>query len=200
MPPNASPALSTIRNDDHPSAHTTGTSARFVLKAADLLKDLVFSGAPGQDIVELLAQYRARVKLNSVDNCPDHVVDQRAVREGLRMTPLQLTQGTLEWRNAEQLAALRAKGASTRPVAPSSWTEYCHALYFQVSAPNRISILARAFATLEQAADQSVDTYALRVTQARASLIAEATRSAPRTSARTNTHGMYSPLQRLKTA
>ena len=66
-----------------------------------------------------------------------------------------------------------------RPRAPTSWEEYCHAFTFLFSAPNRNSVLAREIATIKQAEGQSVDTYSLKVTQARTRLLAEAARSAP---------------------
>lgn len=49
----------------------------------------VFFYEKTDSIFELLALFHARVKLNSVDRCPDEKVDQRAIdhfREGLPMT------------------------------------------------------------------------------------------------------------------
>lgn len=188
----ASPPISPVFNTSHsetgaqPSTHTTGGHARFFLKQADLPDGLTYSAEPKQDIVEILEEYRTFVKLSSADGCPEHVVDQRAVKflprllRGAAYDSLsQLALGSLEWRTESQLAMLRSNGINPRPVAPSNWSEYCLALSFLFSAPNRISVLAREIATLKQAADQSVDAYALKVTQARTRLILEATRSAP---------------------
>ena len=92
---------------------------------------------------------------------------------------MQLIEGTLEWRSENRLTALRTAGQTVRPRAPTSWEEYCHAFTFLFSAPNRISVLAREIATIKQTEGQSVDTYSLKVTQARTRLLAEAARSAP---------------------
>ena len=169
---------------------TTITSGpKFQFRQNDLPKEIVFSGKPGeQDVVEVLTRYRARVKLASVaaDNPPESVVDQRAIqflpfvlRDAAYDSLIQLVEGTLEWRSENRLTALRTAGHSVRPRAPATWEEYCHAFTFLFSAPNRLSVLAREIATIKQSEDQTVDSYSLKVTQARTRLLAEAARSAP---------------------
>ena len=172
-----------------PSTYTPRSAHKFHFKQNDLPNEIVFSGKPGErDVIEVLTQYRARVKLASVaaDNPPESVVDQRAIqflpfvlRDAAYDSLMQLIEGTLEWRSENRLTALRTAGQTVRPRAPTSWEEYCHAFTFLFSAPNRISVLAREIATIKQTEGQSVDTYSLKVTQARTRLLAEAARSAP---------------------
>lgn len=174
---------------DLSTSYTSGQNPKFTFRQNDLPRELVFSGKPTDpDVVEILTRYRARVKLTSVaaDNPPDSVVDQRAIqflpfvlRDAAYESLVQLTEGTLEWRSENRLIALRDAGHEIRPRAPSTWEEYCHAFTFLFSAPNRISVLAREIATIKQVDKQSVDSYALQVSQARTRLLAEAARSAP---------------------
>ena len=174
--------------DGTPSTYLSGTT-KFQFRQSDIPTEIAFSGKPGEpDVVEVLTRYKARVKLASVaqDNPPDHVVDQRAIqflpfvlRDAAYDSLVQLVDGTLEWRSENRLTALRNAGQCVKPRAPATWEEYCHAFTFLFSAPNRISVLAREIATIKQSEDQTVDTYSLKVTQARTRLLAEAARSAP---------------------
>ena len=174
--------------DGTPSTYLSGTT-KFQFRQSDIPTEIAFSGKPGEpDVVEVLTRYKARVKLASVaqDNPPDHVVDQRTIqflpfvlRDAAYDSLVQLVDGTLEWRSENRLTALRNAGQCVKPRAPATWEEYCHAFIFLFPAPNRISVLAREIATIKQSEDQTVDTYSLKVTQARTRLLAEATRSAP---------------------
>ena len=182
-------APSTLPQPNSMPVGTTSTYTKFQFRQNDIPKEIVFSGKPGEtDVVEILTRYKARVKLASVaqDNPPDHIVDQRAIqflpfvlRDAASDSLVQLVDGTLEWRSENRLMALREAGQCVKPRAPATWEEYCHAFTFLFSAPNRISVLAREIATIKQSEDQTVDTYSLKVTQARTRLLAEAARSAP---------------------
>ena len=187
--------------DGTPSTYLSGTT-KFQFRQSDIPTEIAFSGKPGEpDVVEVLTRYKARVKLASVaqDNPPDHVVDQRAIqflpfvlRDAAYDSLVQLVDGTLEWRSENRLTALRNAGQCAKPRAPATWEEYCHAFTFLFSAPNRISVLAREIATIKQSEDQTVDTYSLKVTQARTRLLAEAARSAPSHLSPHDTHGTFS--------
>ena len=186
--PSTPPLANFPMPDGTPSTYLSGTT-KFQFRQSDIPTEIAFSGKPGEpDVVEVLTRYKARVKLASVaqDNPPDHVVDQRAIqflpfvlRDAAYDSLVQLVDGTLEWRSENRLTALRNAGQCVKPRAPATWEEYCHAFTFLFSAPNRISVLAREIATIKQSEDQTVDTYSLKVTQARTRLLAEAARSAP---------------------
>ena len=182
------------------STYTPGSAHKFHFKQNDLPKEIVFSGKPGErDVIEVLTQYRARVKLASVaaDNPPESVVDQRAIqflpfvlRDAAYDSLMQLIEGTLEWRSENRLTALRTAGQTVRPRAPTSWEEYCHAFTFLFSAPNRISVLAREIATIKQTEGQSVDTYSRSRRHVRVSLRRPLDQP-QHISAPTNTHGTF---------
>ena len=63
--------------------------------------------------------------------------------------------------------------------APVTWEDWVNASTTLIAPANRMSLLAREFATSKQDAKQSVDTYALRVTKTRSRLMAGARRLAP---------------------
>lgn len=172
------------------TAETTTVPARnpihFVMKQSDLPKDLILTGAQTEDVVETLTIFRARVRLNSTDGSSDAIVEQRAikylpllVRDAAADSLQQLLSGSLEWRSEAQLATLRANGSDMTVRAPQSWSDYVSAFTTLFAPANRMSLLAREFATLKQDPKQSVDTYALKVTKARSRLMAEARRLAP---------------------
>ena len=168
------------------TAVPTRNPVHFVMKQSDLPKDLILTGAQTEDVVETLTIFRARVRLNSTDASSEAVVTQRAikylpllVRDAAADSLQQLLSNSLEWRTEAQLATLRANGSDMTVKAPQSWEDWVNAFTTLFAPANRMSLLAREFATLKQDAKQSVDTYALKVTKARSRLMAEARRLAP---------------------
>ena len=109
LPINNSMPQDTPSMSGTPSTYTPGSAHKFHFKQDDLAKEIVFSGKPGErDVIEVLTQYRARVKLASVaaDNPPESVVDQKAIqflpfvlRDAAYDSLMQLIEGTLEWRS-----------------------------------------------------------------------------------------------------
>ena len=76
LPINNSMPQDTPSMSGTPSTYTPGSAHKFHFKQNDLPKEIVFSGNPGErDVIEVLTQYRARVKLASVaaDNPPESV-------------------------------------------------------------------------------------------------------------------------------
>ena len=62
-------------------AHTTisRNQTHYVIKQSDLPKDLIFTGAQTEDVVDIMTIVRSRVRLNSTDSSSDAVVEQRAI-------------------------------------------------------------------------------------------------------------------------
>ena len=139
-----------------------------------------------KDIVEALTIFCARVRLNSTDGSSDAVVEQRAIKnlplliqDAAADSLERVLSNNLEWRSEAQLATLRANGSVMIVRAPQSWDDYVNAFTTLFVPAYRMSLLAQEFATLKQDPQQSVDTYALKVTKARSRLMAEARRLAP---------------------
>lgn len=67
------------------------------------------SGAPTEDVLEIMDRFRARIQLLSTVNCISKVVDQRAmkylpllVNEAAAETMNQVVTGSLEWPSCRQ--------------------------------------------------------------------------------------------------
>ena len=145
---------------------------------------LKLHGLPTEDVPEIMALFHAHIRLHAPDGSPDSVVDRHAVRylaylvtDGAASTMNQIQCETLEWRTDKELAQLNTEAVEVR--APRNWKEWVDAFTNLFSPANRIVLLASTVSTLKQGSSESVDSYGLRVTQAYASLLAEAKRTTP---------------------
>ena len=159
---------------------------KFSMKASDIPASLQLTGAPSEDVPEIMQNVRSRVRLHSLDGSSEEVIDRRAIKylpllvHKTAAGSLQhLLSETLEWRTEGQLATLRSQNADTKIRSPISWGEWVNAFTNLFSPANRISLLARTIASLQWVAGESVDAYGLRVTQAYARMLAESQRTAP---------------------
>lgn len=158
----------------------------FTLKNTDLPSDLSLSGLPSEDVPEKMALYKAHIRLLSPDDVSESTINHRAIKhlalfvKGAAAKSLSLIlSNSLEWRPETQLAALRNQGVHISPRTPTSWEEWVTAFTTLFAPANRISLLARDVMTLQAKAAESVDEYALRVSQAYSRFLAEAERTAP---------------------
>ena len=156
------------------------------MKNADLPADLKLEGLPSEDVPEKMTLYRAHIRLLSPDNVSEDTINHRAIKhlalfvKGAAARSLSfMLSNSLEWRPEPQLAVLRAQGARITPRSPRTWDEWVTAFTTLFAPANRISLLARDVMTLQATSDETVDEYALRVSQAYSRLLAEAERTAP---------------------
>ena len=156
------------------------------MKKSDLPPSLKLQGLPTEDVPEIMALFRSRIRLHAPEGTPDSVIDHHAVRHLAHLvsgeaasTMNQIQCETLEWRTDKELAQLSADNGAIEIRAPCNWREWVDAFTNLFSPVNRIVLLARTVSNLQQGNNESVDSYGLRVTQAYARLLAEAKRTAP---------------------
>ena len=177
-------------NSVNPDTNTVNpgsvSSKPFTLKNADLPADLKLEGLPSEDVPEKMTLYKAHIRLLSHDEVSEDTINHRAIKHlalfvrGAAAKSLSLMlSNALEWRPETQLAALRNQGVRITPRSPRTWDEWVTAFTTLFAPANRISLLARDVMTLQAKSDESVDEYALRVSQAYSRLLAEAERTAP---------------------
>ena len=127
------------------------------MKASDEPVSLQLTGGPGEDVPEIIQEFRSRVRLHSLDGSPEEAIDRRAIRH----LPLlvkkpadgslqHLLSETLEWRTEGQLATLRSQNADRIIRSPITWSEWVTAFtnlfspfdgkpHLTVSACNRVT-------------------------------------------------------------
>ena len=101
--------------------------------------------------------FRSIVRLNSTEGSSEAVVEQRAVRylpflvrDAAAELLHQLFSDSLEWRAEAQLATLRANVSDMTAHAPVTWEDWVNEFTTLFAPTNRMSMLARAFATLNK--------------------------------------------------
>ena len=168
------------------AAPTSPHYGNFSIKKSDLPPSLKLQGLPTEDVPEIMALFRSRIRLHAPEGTPDSVIDHHAVRHLAHLvsgeaasTMNQIQCETLEWRTDKELAQLSADNGAIEIRAPCNWREWVDAFTNLFSPVNRIFLLARTVSNLQQGNNESVDSYGLRVTQAYARLLAEAKRTAP---------------------
>ena len=103
---------------------------KFSMKASDIPTSLQLTGAPTEDVPEIMQTFRSRVRLHSLDEPSEELIDRRAIRclpllaHKTAAGSLQhLLSETLAWWTEGQLATLRSQNADTKIRAPITWAE-----------------------------------------------------------------------------
>ena len=107
------------------SPHQHADCGNFSMKKSDLPPSLKLQGLPTEDVPDIMALFRSRIRLHAPESTPDSVIDHHAVRHLAHLvsgeaasTMHQIQCETLEWRTDKELAQLSTDNGAIEVRAP----------------------------------------------------------------------------------